>query len=294
MHPLASLDEAELASLARVADRLFGGSRMLAAGQRPDRRRAGSGIEFLDRRDYVPGDNLRDVDWRASARSRQPLVRRYADEFSSDWSLLLDCSSSMALPETNKWPLAQQCAAAIAYLLLHLGHRVSLLAFSDRVEHMLPPGRGHSHYAAILRCLRKISPAPNGSGSNLRSCVARIRRDSPVFVISDFLAGDGMRDGLQQLCRRGDRLHALQIVSDLDFEMPLGSSVRLRDVETGATMAAEIGAAEREQYRRDLRDFDDSLSAYCRAQRIHYSRHADHESWKSALTRHLLGSGKPR
>jgi uncharacterized protein (DUF58 family) len=267
---------------------------MLAAGQRPDRLRAGSGIEFLDRRDYIPGDNLRDVDWRASARSRHPQVRRYCDEFSSDWSVLLDCSSSMALQPTAKWPLALQCAAAMSYLLLHLGHRVSILAFTDRVEHMLPPGRGYSHYAAILRGLRKITPAQTGSGSNLRSCVSRIRRDSPVFVISDFLAEDAMRDGLEKLSRRSGRLHSLQIVSDLDFREPQGSQLRLRDVETGKTITADIGAAEREEYRRSVRDFEDSLSAYCRAQRIPFSRHADDESWKAALTRHLLGSGNPR
>lgn len=294
MHPLASLDEAELASLARVAERLLSGRRLLAAGQRPDRLRAGSGIEFLDRRDYSPGDNIRDVDWRASARSRQPLVRRYSDEVSCDWSVLVDCSSSMALTDSAKWPLAVQCAAAMSYLLLHLGHRVSILVFSDRVEHMLAPGRGYSHYAAILRGLSAITPAQRGSGSNLGSCVSRVRRNSPAFVISDFLADDGMRDGLDKLCRRSDGLHSLQILSESDFRVPRERRIRLRDVETGTTIAADPGAAQREQYRRAVRDFEDSLSSYFRTRRIQYSRHADSESWKSALTRHLVGSGNPR
>ena len=124
MHPLAALDEAELASLARVADRLLENRHLLAPGQRSNRSRSGFGIEFLDRREYSPGDDIRALDWRASARSRHPLVRRYCDEASSDWFILLDCSSSMAFGRGEKWTLALQCAAAMAYLLIHLGNRV--------------------------------------------------------------------------------------------------------------------------------------------------------------------------
>ena len=118
MHPLELLNEAELGSLARVVDRLLNTRHLLAPGQRTNRLRPGFGVEFLDHREYSPGDDIRAVDWRSSARSRHPQIRRYSDEAASDWCILLDCSSSMAFGRNRKWSLAVQCAAAMAYRLV--------------------------------------------------------------------------------------------------------------------------------------------------------------------------------
>jgi uncharacterized protein (DUF58 family) len=292
MHPLESLNEAELGSLARVVDRLLNTRHLLAPGLRTNRLRPGFGIEFLDHREYSPGDDIRNVDWRSSARSRQPQVRRYCDEAATDWFILLDCSSSMVFGPNLKWPLAVQCAAAMAYLLIHLGNRVSILMFADRIEHKLPLGRGYSHYASILQILRQVTPADFGSGSNLRGCVSSIKRNSPVFVISDFLAADGMQEGLEAISRRGDRLHSIQILSNHDYQLPSGQSASFRDVETGAIMTTDIGNAQREKYQQAFEDFKTSLSTYCRNKRIHFSRHADDETWKSVLVEHLRNGGK--
>ena len=287
MHPLELLNEAELGSLARVVDRLLNSRHLLAPGQRTNRLRPGFGIEFLDHREYSPGDDIRDVDWRTSARSRHPQIRRYCDEAATDWFILLDCSSSMAFGRKQKWSLAVQCAAAMAYLLIHMGNRVSVLVFSDKIERMIPLGRGYSHYASILRGLRQTTPADSGSGTSLRCCVSSIRRNSPVFVISDFLAADSLQDDLNALSRRADRLHSMQILSAHDYALPPAQNVRFKDVETGATLTADVSAARRIEYRQAFENFENSLSAYCRNNRIHFSRHADDESWKSVLVGHL-------
>jgi len=288
MHPLEALNESELGSLTRAADRLLSTHHLLAPGHRPYRLRAGFGIEFLDHREYSPGDDTRNVDWRASARSRQPQIRRYCDEAAADWFIAIDCSASMAIGRGEKWALTIQCAAALAYLLIHLGNRAGILLFSNRVEHLVPPGRGYTHYAGILRTLRRISPPDSGGGSDLRSCVSRIRRHSPVFVISDFLAPDYMREGLDALSIRGDRLHALQILSTREYLLPEAARAGFRDVETGRTITVELGNAERQGYRHALDDFCASLAEYCRKQRILFSRHTNDESWKSVLASHLL------
>ena len=293
MHPLAALDEAELASLARVADRLLENRHLLAPGQRSNRSRSGFGIEFLDRREYSPGDDIRALDWRASARSRHPLVRRYCDEASSDWFILLDCSSSMAFGRGEKWTLALQCAAAMAYLLIHLGNRVGVAVFSDRVEHMLPPGRGQAHYAAILRQLRDIRPAARGSGSRPGCCAARIRRNSPLFVISDFLRADAMRTDLDLLGKLCDRLHSIQILDEDDCRPP-PRGWRLQDVESGTVTETGIGEQQLSYYPRALETFELELERYCRRQRIHFSRHKSAEPWKSVLVEHLKNAGNSR
>lgn len=287
MHPLELLNEAELTSLARVVNRLLNSRHLLAPGQRTNRLRPGFGIEFLDHREYSPGDDIRDVDWRTSARSRHPQIRRYCDEAATDWFILLDCSSSMAFGGKQKWSLAVQCAAAMAYLLIHMGNRVSVLAFSDKIERRIPLGRGYSQYASILRGLRQTTPAGSGSGTSLRCCVSSIKRNSPVFVISDFLAADNLQDDLNALSVRADRLHSMQILSSQDYELPKGQSARFQDVETGAILTADISTPRRIEYLQAFENFKNSLSAYCRNNRIHFSRHADDENWKSVLVGHL-------
>ena len=287
MHPLESLNEAELASLSRVVNRLLNSRHLLAPGQRTNRLRPGFGIEFLDHREYSPGDDIRDIDWRSSARSRHPQIRRYCDEASTDWFILLDCSSSMAFGHKQKWSLAVQCAAAMAYLLIHMGNRVSVLVFSDKIERRIPLGRGYSHYASILRGLRQTAPTNSGSATSLRCCVASIKCNSPVFVISDFLAADNLQHDLNALSLRADRLHAMQILSSHDCELPEGQSARFRDVENGAMLTADISAPRRIEYLQAYGNFKKSLAAYCRNNRIHFSHHADDESWKSVLVGHL-------
>ena len=116
--------------MTRVADRLLNTQHLLAPGHRSSQRRAGSGIEFLDHREFTPGDDPRRIDWRATARHRHPQVRRYCDEAAADWYIAVDCSASMMFGQAEKWALAVQCAAAMAYLLIHLDNRVALLLFS--------------------------------------------------------------------------------------------------------------------------------------------------------------------
>jgi uncharacterized protein (DUF58 family) len=303
MHPLEALNESELGSLTRVADRLLITQHLLAPGHRPSQLRPGFGIEFLDFREFSAGDDIRDIDWRATARSRHPQIRRYSDEVAADWFIVLDCSASMAASSSDgnddshghckKWQLAVQSAAAMAYLLIHLGNRVSILLFSNRIEQMVPLGRGYTHYASILQMLRQFRPARTGGGSDLRSCVLRIKRHSPVFVISDFLTADSMQDGLNALSIRGDRLHALQILSDQDYQLPTEQSVRFKDVETGQTVTAELNNDEREQHHIALTNLCNSLSDYCRKQNIRFSTHMDNEIWKSVLIDHLLERSDP-
>ncbi len=287
MHPLDVLNEAELGSLTRVADRLLNTRHLLAPGLRPNRLRAGFGIEFLDHREFTPGDDIRDVDWRTTARSRHPQIRRYCDEAATDWFILLDCSSSMVFEQAEKWALAVQSAAAMAYLLIHQGNRVSVLMFSNKIEQMVPLGRGYTHYASILQKLRQTTAAEHGSQSDLRCCVSKIKRNSPIFVISDFLTPNAMQDGLDALSIRGDKLHALQIYSGKDFNIPEAESIRFKDVETAQIITTDLSSSQREQYLESVINFNNSLVNFCLTKRIHFSHHDVTEIWKSALINHL-------
>ncbi len=284
MHPLEALTEKDLSQLSRIADHLFTSRLMLAPGHRPNRLRAGFGVEFLDHREFVPGDSIRDIDWRATARSRSPKIRRYWDESAADWTLCVDISASMR--QDDKWPLAVQCAAALAYLLIHLDHQVAILLFSNQVLQRVPLGRGYNHYARVLQVLRDITPMQSGGGSDLRACIRHIKPHTPVFIISDFLVKDGMRDALEKLRRLGDRVHALQISSH-DNLPTNGEAMILKDVETGETMHHTHTAREREAFNLAIDAFSTSLDTHCRQRHIQFSQSTPERAWKEVLIDHF-------
>ena len=120
----------------------------------------------------LPGDDPRRVDWRASARARHPLVRRYRDERAGEWLICLDRSASMGLVP-DLWPRALQLAAGLAYLIMHFEHRVGLALFSDRVDHLVPPGRGQHAFLALVRALAQAQPEGAGGASEPERCRPR-------------------------------------------------------------------------------------------------------------------------
>jgi len=160
------------------------------------KRRAGVGIQHLDHRDYVPGDEVRHIDWRQTARRQRPIVRQFESETVSDWVVMLDLSSSMSVHGAAKWQAAASGAAAMCYALLELGHRVGLIAFGRGVRAECRRGRGRAHYAAVVRTLGRLGPELAGEPSDLGACARRLHGDASVIVFSDFLGDEEMRRDL--------------------------------------------------------------------------------------------------
>jgi uncharacterized protein (DUF58 family) len=289
-HYLDELREADLACLARVADPLLAGRPLLGNGHRPHRLRAGQGHEFLDHQEYVPGDDLRNLDWRATARSRHPQLRRYRDEQTADWQLCLDCSASMTLPGPEKWRLAVQLTAALGYLLLHLGHRVSLFGFHRDCRLLLPPGRGRQHYARLARRLRDLAPLPEGGASELQACASHLGERNPVMVISDLLVGEDLQPALRRIIGGERNLHLLHIIAAGDCIAPAHEgALELRDIETGARRTLPAGAAASAQAQEAFRDWRAQLLRYCASHAIRYTACPGEQTWKTVLMQHLKG-----
>ena len=232
--------ESELESFARAAARLLADRRMRAAGSRVIRRRAGSGIQHLDHRDYVHGDEVRHIDWRQTARRRRPIIRRFEAESVSEWTILIDASPSMTVANAAKWHAALRAAAAMSYALLQLGHGLGVLVFSDRVLAECTRARGQQHYANVVRALRTVVPPESSAGSDLGGCAYRLHGAASVFAISDFLADGEMRRDLSALLQRCASVHALQVSDPAELEIPLRGHVDLVDVETGARISAHM------------------------------------------------------
>jgi uncharacterized protein (DUF58 family) len=279
-----AIDEGELGRVAHVAGRLLAGRPLLTPGHQPAPRRAGSGSEFLEHRAYAPGDDPRHIDWRASARSRRPQVRRYRDEASADWFLCLDVSASMGSAGGCKWTLARQLAYALAYVLLALGQRAGAVAFAGGPVARLPAGRGRHQLAHVLMQLRSLAPRAAGGATSLGAVATLVGPRDPLVVVSDFLREDALRPDLARLAHGGRELHAIAIGAPDDLRLPPAAAA-IEDIESGARLEVEparAGAAAEA-----WRALSGELAAQCRARGIVHSRCTAGEHWRDVVLRHL-------
>lgn len=282
--------EPQLRAFARAAGHLLSERQPRASGARAVGRRPGAGIELHDHRNYVPGDEVRHIDWRLTARRQQTVVRRFEAESVSDWTIVIDASSSMTAGGGRRWHAALQAAAAMCYAPLQLGHRVGLLAFGERVLAHCPRGRGRHHYAAIAALLSSLQPDALGQRSALGACARHLHGKASVFVISDFLADDEMRHDLTVLASRCTALHALQLGCVDDLSLPAAGDVELLDVETGEQQPARIDAAALAFAAAERAAMTARLRGFCSRAGIAYSDWDLAQSWQQTLVQHLAGA----
>jgi len=280
--------EPELQSFARAAAQLLIDRQARAPGARTIARRAGVGIQHFDHRDYAPGDEVRHIDWRQTARFRRPIVRRFESESVADWSLLVDASSSMAVNDAAKARAAARMAAALAYALLHLGHRVELLAFGGRVVAHCPRGRGQHHYAEIARLLAGLRPRPSGERSELGVCARHVHGAASAFVVGDFLADDEMCRDLGALRQRCTALHAMQVSDDAETRLAEAGELDLVDVETGSRMHAVAGEHANASATRKRAAMTGRLQTFCARSGVAFSDWDVSRPWQAVLLAHLL------
>ncbi|MCP4299119.1 MAG: DUF58 domain-containing protein, partial [Gammaproteobacteria bacterium] len=176
------IPDTDLRRFASLAAPLLQGAAAYGYGPRASRNRAGRGLEFLDTRPYEPGDEFRSIDWRQSARGENLVVRRYQEETTADWFVCIDRSASVAWGG-RKWQMTLRLASALSYTLLHAGHRVALVFWSDRVHNLCDLGRGTQHFSSLLRTLIAHRPALPGNSrhlesSNLGVCRPLVTRNS--------------------------------------------------------------------------------------------------------------------
>ncbi|MPZ49661.1 MAG: DUF58 domain-containing protein [Dehalococcoidia bacterium] len=195
----------------------------------------GRGIEFNEVREYVPGDEVRFIDWNVTARMGEPYIKKYVEERELVLYLLVDVSASSGFSSTasTKRDLAAELATLLAFAAALNNDKVGLIAFSDRVELYLPPKKGVQH---VLRMAREmLYLEPRGHGTNIAMAtdfLMRITKRSGVaFLISDFHAR-GFEASLRLTAQKHD-LTAISLTDPRELELPRSGLVNLRDPETG-------------------------------------------------------------
>ncbi len=199
----------------------------------------GAGIEFDEVREYAPGDDVKSIDWKVSARLGRPFVKRYREERELIVMLLVDLSASgrFGTRENSKQEIAAETAAILAFNAVRNNDKVGAILFTDQVEHYIPPKKGSGHVWRVIKEIFGFQPRHTGTDiSEAVGFLGRVcRKRSTAFVISDFILPAG-RPVVDRQMRSAARKHELinVLVSDPgEFVLPAGGIVRTRDLETG-------------------------------------------------------------
>lgn len=204
----------------------------------------GHGVQFSDHRQYVPGDDVRHIDWKASARSREPLIKKFEEERELTVLLLVDVSASEGFGSSRKLKgeVAAEVAGMLAYAASHTGDKVGVVLFGGEIEQIIPPKKGRQHILRIIRDL--LSHRPRTRGTDLAGALERagrvLKHSGVVFILSDFLAEDYELQ-LKRLARRHDVV-AVSIGDPREAEIPSLGQILLMDPETGEERLVDTGS----------------------------------------------------
>ncbi len=204
----------------------------------------GRGIEFAEVREYVPGDDVRTIDWNVTARVGQPFVKQYVEERELTVMLLIDLSASghFASGPRRKTRIAIELGAVLALSAINNNDKVGLILFTDRVELFVPPRKGKNRALRLIRDMLAFKPRRRGTdvAAALEYLHKVMPRRSISFLISDFFAGDFERP--LRLTRQRHDLVPICLIDRRDYALPAVGFVRLRDLETGEERLVDTGS----------------------------------------------------
>lgn len=232
-------------------------------------RKVGSGIEFADYREYVPGDDFRYLDWNIYGRMDKLLLRLFEEEEDLYIYLVVDASDSMQMGSPPKLHYAMQIAAALCYVGLANLDRVSIVTFADGLKERLPPARGKGRIFKVFDFLRSVAPGGTTAlSASLRAFVHQNKRRGLAVLISDFYDPGGYEDAINMLRYNRYEPFAIQVVDPAEMRPRLKGDLQLVDCETGEIREITVSQGLLAAYIREHERYCNELAEFCTAKQV--------------------------
>jgi uncharacterized protein (DUF58 family) len=250
----------------------------------------GFSVEYLDHRPYVPGDEMRSLDWKILARTDKYHVKLFQDETNLRATILLDCSKSMAFQsgKVSKLQWGSYLAAALTHLLLRQNDAVGLVLFDSAVRTYLPPKARPTQFRRVLELLEP-EPAANDTdvGAVLHDVAERVRKRGLVIVISDLIDDvDKVAGGLQHFRHNGHEVVVFHVMDDAELTFPYDRLTRFKDME-GAGRVVANAKTLRSRYLTRIQQFLEGVKAACFERDISYLFANTNEGYDHFLAAYL-------
>ncbi|QDV63516.1 hypothetical protein V7x_27380 [Crateriforma conspicua] len=249
----------------------------------------GQSIEFLQHRQYVPGDEIRHIDWKVYARQDRLHIKQYEEETNLRLQLVVDRSASMAYGDgdSNKFDYSASIAASLAYLALRQKDATGLYTFDTAVRDSITARSNQQQLARMLALLESVGA---DGRTDLKSVAMEIAQTIPrrglVVVISDLLGVDSLLEGLQVFRARGHDVALFHVLHDHEVDFQFDGATRFEGLETDQILNCNPRAL-REGYLEALNEFLESTRRACGRLQIDYMLTRTSEPLDAVLAKFL-------
>jgi len=251
----------------------------------------GFSVEFVQHREYTPGDDIRHIDWKSYGRSERYTIKQYEQETNFTAHLLLDGSKSMEYGDgdTNKLEYAKLLTATLAYVVVRQRDSVALNVFDRDWRVELPASSAMANVNTILHTLEDLDPEEKTSiGPLLEQLADRIRRRGLVFIISDvFDEVDTFLKGLKHLRFQGHDVTVFHVLHPDEIDFPFTGNVKFDGLELPEEIKTRPHLI-RPAYQRIVRDYLEEVRVGCDAYRVDYVRSQTDVPLERTLSKYLI------
>jgi len=248
-----------------VVNNLFGGEYHSAF--------KGMGMEFAEVREYMPGDDIRAIDWNVTARSGKPFIKKYDEERELTVMLVIDVSASgfFGTGETLKSDIMIELASILSFSAIKNNDKVGLLLFSDQIEELIPPNKGKSHVLRVIREMiyHKARDSKTDISIALEHIQKVLKRKSIIFLLSDFW-DDSYQQSMKLINKKHDLIN-IQILDKAEVTIPEIGFVKLHDVETQSSIWIDTNnKAFQNISQNNIQNNNDSIKIFCKNNKIDF------------------------
>lgn len=282
---------ARLERLGLVSRKIFRG-RLKGERRSP---RKGQSVEFADYRNYVPGDDLRFIDWNTYARLDRLFFKMFVEEEDLHFYVLLDTSTSMGFGDPTKLRYAQQVAAALGFIGLNGQDRVKIETLHQTFRQRSPALRGRRDLPRMLAMIDGLEPSgPTSLAEGIKHFCLRNLGKGIIVLITDLMDKEGFEEGLRYLAAQQMDTYLIHILSAEELKPDLQGDLRLIDSEDADEAEITVSAPLMARYRRTLETFIASARDFCSRRGITYSMVSNQSPFEELVTTYLQKRGLVR
>lgn len=277
---------------------MFFASRRVVEGQYAGRHATsmrGHSVEFNDFRQYMPGDELADIDWKLYGRTDKLFIKLFEHQSDMTVNLLVDASASMAYSgidgsgKRSKYDQACMLAAAIGFLTTSQQDKVAFALAQNGLSNFVRPHGSISHFCQVLREMESAKPAgKSGLSDALRKMAPLIGRRGLLIVLSDLLdEPEEVLNALSVWTHRGSEVILLHVLHADELRLPPVAEALFIDSETGKRLSTNVGDI-RQAYEQRLSEFLGLWSSNCKGRGIDYKMVSTDMNYSDALEQYLF------
>jgi uncharacterized protein (DUF58 family) len=255
---LDQLKELDFIVKKRVSSTYSGGRSSLKQGR---------GVEVVDYREYMPGDDFRLIDWRVYARTEKLYIRRFQEEKDMIMHILLDSSPSMnyASQRISKFDYAGSIAAGLGYLSVNNQEKFGMALYSNTIHEITQPRKSHIHLFNVIELMNRVSFKGE---TNLGVCAAQygklIKSKAFTVVVSDFMEElDSFKEGVYRLAKHSAEMIFIQVLDPWELDIGYSGDIKFKDLESSQVKRSYMSPGFKKEYVEKVREHISNLSRTC-------------------------------